>query len=99
MPSVPCPNPTTGQPPSGALPLGTNSEPDTTVGAPVSPDVDRYSTLAASMSLPAKVRVTPGMVVADTRLPGPASVRAADATCTGAPPEDGNTSRNLMADG
>jgi hypothetical protein len=60
--------------------LGTNTEPDTTVGAPVSPDVDRYSTLAACKSLPAKVRVTPGIVVADTRLPGPASVKSAVAT-------------------
>src|SRR4051794_7583535 len=93
MPSVPCPIATTRQPPGGAAPAGVNTEPDTTVGCPVSPLVDRYSTRAARRSPASTRRVTPGMVVADTRVPGPLPLRSAVLTAAGAPPEDGKRFR------
>src|SRR3546814_1239590 len=99
MPTVPWPMATTGQPPGGGVPLGVNTEPETTVGAAVSPDVERYSTSAARRSRASTRRVTPGMVVAVTSEPGPASVRSAVSTGTGGPPEDGKLLTNSRPSG
>ncbi len=90
MPSVPCPTATTRQPPGGAAPAGGEHRnrshhgglPGVPVGRPVQhPDggADRP---------PRPRRVTPGMVVADTRVPGPLPLRSAVLTAAGAPPED-----------
>jgi hypothetical protein len=40
-PVVPWPNEITGHPPSGAVPFGVNTDPETSVCWPVSPFVDR----------------------------------------------------------
>ena len=90
---------TMGQPPGGGVPLGVNTEPETTVGVPVSPDVERYSTRAARRSRASTRRVTPGMVVAVTSEPAPASVRSALSTGTGGPPADGKLFTNSRPSG
>ena len=43
MPVVPCAHETTGKPPLGALPFGTDTSPDTATALPRTP-TDRYST-------------------------------------------------------
>ena len=37
----------TGHPPGGGSPGGVNTAPDTTVGEPVMPDIDRYTIVCA----------------------------------------------------
>jgi len=74
-----------------------STAPETTVCAPVSPEVERYTTRAARIPWPVKVLVTPGMVVADSRVPGPEPARSAEPIGSGAPDSGMNMSRVLEA--
>src|SRR5436305_15312151 len=61
---------TTGQPPSGGLPIGTNTVPVTCSVPPVIPEVDVYSIRAASEVVARSLRSMVGTVVASDSAPG-----------------------------
>ena len=72
-----------------------STAPETTVCAPLSPEVEWYTTRAARIPCPVKVLVTPGMVVADSKVPGPEPARSAEPMGSGAPESGMNMSRTF----